>query len=271
MGGDEAAREHDRRSAALHAARRWAPVFGCEDLATWDLHDYQLVVVDGIGDRRPASRPSAVVLHALRRHALVLSYLSVGTVEEWRPYADRVPDEWTLGAVEDWEGERYADVRQHGWRELMTEAAAGLADAGYDGLYLDNLDVAEDHPALAGALVELVVALRAAAPALVIVAQNGLAVADRLPIDAIAHEDVFWRWEDGYRRSPSQETAALLRGLQRLSERGLPVFTLDYAEPGSAAAAEAAQRSLAEGFRPAVSVLELDRPPHVAAPAGLPA
>lgn len=256
-----------KRRGALSVARRWAPAFGC-DPAACDLSGYELVVIDGVGEAdAEADAALAAVLPRLREHALVLSYLSVGTVEEWRPYGPRVPREWTLGPVPDWPRERYADVRAAGWRELMAEQAVALAAAGFDGLYLDNLDVADDHPALAGALVELVEQLRAAAPELLLVAQNGLAVAERLPIDAIAHEDVFWRWEDGYAPSPPQETAELLAGLRRLRARGLPVFTLDYAEPGSAGAAEAARRSLEEGFHPAVSVLDLDRPPHLAEPA----
>lgn len=255
----------ERRRTALQAVRRWAPVFG-GDPAAMDLSGYELIVLDGIGERDSGS-PAAAVLPRLREHALVLSYLSVGTVEEWRPYADRVAAAWTLGPVEDWPGERYADARVPQWRELMAEQAAALAAAGFDGLYLDNLDVAEDHPALADALVELVQGLRAAAPELLLVAQNGLAVDERLPVDAVAHEDVWWRWEDGYRRSPPYETSELVAGLRGLRARGLPIFTLDYAEPGSPGAAEAVRRSLEEGFHPAVSVLDLDRPPHAAEPA----
>ncbi|MBB4663964.1 endo alpha-1,4 polygalactosaminidase [Conexibacter arvalis] len=260
--GDDA---RARRAQALRAARRWAPVLGAEPDAC-DLSGYDLVVIDGVGERGGDRRRVAAALARLVPDTLVLSYLSVGTVEAWRPYAPRVPAAWQLEPVPDWPDERYADVRAPGWRTLMAEQAAALAAAGFDGLYLDNLDVAEDHPPLADALVELVAALRAAAPSLLLVAQNGLAVADRLPIDGIAHEDVFWRWEDGYVASPPAETAALLAGLRRLRDRGLPVFTLDYAAPGSPGAAEAAQRSLAEGFHPAVSVLELDRPPHLAEP-----
>jgi uncharacterized protein (TIGR01370 family) len=254
------------RRSVLQAVRRWAPAFGC-DPAACDLSDFELVVIDGVGEADRDPGHVASVLGPLQAHALVLSYLSVGTVEEWRPYAQQVPDAWKLGPVEDWPGEQYADVRAQGWRELMVAQAVALADQGFDGLYLDNLDVAEDHPALADPLVELVAALRAAAPELLLIAQNGLAVAERLPVDAVAHEDVFWRWEDGYEPSPPAETAELLAGLRRLHSRGLPIFTLDYAEPGSPGAAEAVKRSLAEGFHPAVSVLELDRPPHVAEPA----
>jgi cysteinyl-tRNA synthetase, unknown class len=252
------------RREALARVRRWAPVFGCDHPPVGTV-GFDLAVIDGVGSRDPGSRPSRTLLATLREHALVLSYLSVGTVEDWRPYAASVPQDWTLGPVPDWPGERYADVRAPGWRELMVAQARQLAAAGFDGLYLDNLDVAEEHPALAAALVELVAALRAAAPELLLVAQNGLAVADQLAIDAIAHEDVFARWEDGYRPSPRRERQRLVAHLRRLAARRLPVLTLDYAQPGSALAADAVRRALAEGFRPAVSVLALDRLPHATA------
>lgn len=268
MGSDETpADAHGRRVRALRAVRRWAPAFGC-DPGACDLAGYELVVVDGVGADGDEPAPRAAELARLAPRALVLSYLSVGTVEAWRPYAPRVPEAWQLGAVPDWPGERCADLRTVGWRALMAEQAVVLAAAGYDGLYLDNLDVAEDHPVLADGLVALVTALRVAAPSLLLVAQNGLATIDRLDVDAVAHEDVFQRWEDdAYRATQPSETAELLGGLRRVAARGLPVFTLDYSEPGSPAADDALRRSLAEGFHPAVSVLALDRPPHLAEPA----
>jgi len=249
------------RQASLRDARRWAPVFG-----GWDpsrLEGFDLVVVDAVADRGGVCETTPSDVHALHEQGtLVLAYLSVGTVEAWRHYADSVPPDWKLAPVEDWDGEQYVDARRPGWRELMATEARRLAAACFDGLYLDNLDVGEDFPETQDGLVELVEGLRAAAPALLLVAQNGLAVAERLPIDAIAHEDVFWRFDGGYRASRPAETSELLAGLRPLRDRGLPVFTLDYAEPGSSGAAEALTRSLAEGFCPAVSILELDQLPH---------
>jgi uncharacterized protein (TIGR01370 family) len=187
--------------------------------------------------------------------------VSVGTIEEWRPYAGEVPRSWTLGEVEGWPGERYVSPCE-GWREILEKQARKLDELGFDGLYLDNLDIAEDFPEARDGVIELVNRLRHAVPEMLLVGQNGLAVADRLPVDAIAHEDTYWRWDDGYRESTPQETAAIVAGLRRLRDRNLVVFTLDYAPPGSQAAGEVVRKSLAEGFVPAVSVLELDQPPH---------
>ena len=257
----EAQAVHRERVERLRRVCSWAPVFGGVDAAT--LQGFDMVVVDAVrsADDDVGTAPAEVTT-LRRRGVLVLAYLSVGTVEDWRHYGAGVPGSWVLGPVEGWPGERYVDARQAGWRRLMVQEAETMAADGFDGLYLDNLDVAEDFPRTRRGVVALVEQLRAAAPALLLVAQNGLAVDHRLPIDGVAHEDVFARWDDGYRRSTAAETAEVLPGLRRLRERGLPIFTLDYAEPGSDEAQAALRRSLAEGFHPAVSVLDLDRPPH---------
>lgn len=252
------------RRRALRDIRRWAPLIGASVLE--DPSGYDLVVIDGLPDAEGDDSSAGARLAAARATgALVLSYVSVGTLEGWRSYAHEVPRSWTLGQVPDWPNERYVDARERGWQEIMAREAAALATAGFDGLYLDNLDVGEEFPQTQPGLVQLVGALRAVVPELLLVAQNGLAIVERLTVDAIAHEDTWWRWEDGYRRSAQEETAEILAGLRRQRQRGLTVLTLDYTEPGSPAAAETVARSLSEGFCPAVSVLDLDRLPHATA------
>jgi uncharacterized protein (TIGR01370 family) len=259
---------HAARVARLRRARRWAPVIGAYALP--DVGGCDLVVVDGLPERDGSWAGAAARLAAARQAgALVLAYLSVGTVEDWRPYAAGVPADWTLGPVLGWEGERYADARRRGWRALMARQAGALQSAGFDGLFLDNLDVAEEFPDTKDAVVALVAELRATAPALLLCAQNGLAVADRLPIDALGHEDTWWRCGDDGRcvASPPHETAEILGGLRRQRARGLTVLTLDYTAPGAPAAQEVVAAARAEGFVPAVSVLALDRAPHAPVPA----
>jgi len=250
------------RLAALHRVDSWAPVIGAYALPALGAPD--LIVVDGLRDAAGDDTGARARLTAARATgALVIAYLSVGTLEDWRPYASEVPPEWTFGPMPGWEGERFVDARAEGWRRIMAREAAGLQELGFDGLFLDNLDVADDHPQTQDAIVELVEAIRAAAAESVLIAQNGLATIDRLPVDAISREDTWWRWEDGrYGASPPEETAEILGALRRQRARGLVVLTLDYTEPGHPEAEAIVQRSRAEGFVPAVSVLALDRAPH---------
>jgi cysteinyl-tRNA synthetase len=254
-------RRRTARLQALHRCARWAPVIGADVLGDLDGHD--LVVVDGLADADGDDRLARRRLSAVPHGALAISYLSLGTIEKWRSYAGEVPNAWTLGRVHGWPGERYVDARRSGWQEIMLREAVKIAERGFDGLFLDNLDVSDDHPRTRTGVVELVQRLRASVGDLLLVAQNGLGTVEHLPVDAISHEDVWWRWEGhGYAPSHPSDTTAILTGLRRQRERGLTVLTLDYTEPGAAAADEVVARSRAEGFLPAVSVLALDRAPH---------
>jgi uncharacterized protein (TIGR01370 family) len=250
------------RLAALWRVERWAPVIGAFELPALDSPD--LVVVDGLRDADGDETAARARLAAARATgALVLAYLSVGTVEDWRPYAREVPLEWTFGPMPGWPGERLVDARAEGWRRIMAREAAGLEELGFDGLFLDNLDVAEDRPETQDAIVALVEEVRAAVGASLLIAQNGLATIDRLPVDGVSREDTWSRWEDGrYRASAPGETAAIVAALRRQRARGLVVLTLDYTEPGDPEAGAIVRRSRAAGFVPAVSVLALDRAPH---------
>jgi uncharacterized protein (TIGR01370 family) len=249
------------RLQILHSCSRWAPVIGAPTLG--DLTGHDLVVVDGLPDASGDDRAACARRAAVPDGALAIAYLSLGTVEDWRSYAAEVPGAWTLGRVPDWPGERYVDVRCSGWQEIMLREATAIAKRGFDGLFLDNLDVADDHPRTRDGLVELVERLRATLQDLLLIAQNGLGTVERLPVDAISHEDTWWRWEDHrYAATRPQETAAILAGLRRQRERGLTVLTLDYTPAGEDVADEIVERSRREGFLPAVSVLALDRPPH---------
>lgn len=247
--------------AALRRCTSWAPVIGASTLR--DLEGYDLVVADGLASADHDDGPARERLAAVPDGALAISYLSLGTVEAWRSYAATVPEACTLNTVPGWKGERYVDAGHHSWQEIMLDEANAIAERGFDGLFLDNLDVADEHPGTRAGLVELVERLRVALPDLLLVAQNGLGTISLLPVDAIAHEDTWWRWEaDSYMASDPQETDTILTGLRRQRVRGLTVFTLDYTEPDAIAADEVAARSREEGFVPAISVLALDRLPH---------
>jgi len=255
--GPGAPEKRELRLRRLREVRAWAPVFGQDGVL--DLSPYDMVVVDGIGHR--ATRRSCARDSWGAPEALVLSYMSLGTIEEWRPYAHEVPRSWTLGEVEDWPGERYVSPCED-WRRIVERVARSLDDLGFDGLYLDNLDIVEDFPSTRDGVIEMVKRLRDAVPEMLLIGQNGLAVANDLPIDAIAHEDTFWRFDSGYRESAAEETAAIIAGLERMRARNLAVFTLDYTPPGHQAADDVVDKARALGFVPAVSVLELDQPPH---------
>ncbi|HUV10679.1 MAG TPA: endo alpha-1,4 polygalactosaminidase, partial [Acidimicrobiia bacterium] len=102
------------------------------------LAEYDLVVLDGV------DAPTPLVDGLRARGVLVLAYLSVGTIETGRPWsAEARPyrlERWT-----DWR-EWYADVAAAAFRKLLTnDVAPSLLARGFDGIFLDNVDMVADH------------------------------------------------------------------------------------------------------------------------------
>jgi hypothetical protein len=71
----------------------------------------------------------------------VICYMSVGTLEEWRPDATAFPASVVGQAYPDWPGERWLDIRALDVIGPLMEARLDLArDKGCDGIDPDNLD-----------------------------------------------------------------------------------------------------------------------------------
>ena len=78
-------------------------------------------------------------LHRLGRK--VIAYLSVGTLEDWRPDADQFPSGIVGKKYDGWKGERWLDVRQIDQLAPMLRARLDMIkNKGFDGVEPDNLD-----------------------------------------------------------------------------------------------------------------------------------
>ncbi|MDO5131460.1 MAG: endo alpha-1,4 polygalactosaminidase [Eubacteriales bacterium] len=76
--------------------------------------------------------------------ATVLAYLSVGSISDERPYY-RDLKQYQLKRLDDWPHEHYLDLRQPKVREWIQKRAKNLKTAGFDGWWLDNVDVYEEY------------------------------------------------------------------------------------------------------------------------------
>ena len=76
--------------------------------------------------------------------AKVLAYLSVGSVSDERSYY-KVLKPYTLRKLDDWPHERYLDLRQPVVRDWIQKRARELKARGFDGWWLDNVDVYEEY------------------------------------------------------------------------------------------------------------------------------
>lgn len=85
--------------------------------------------------------PQAVIDGLQSRGIIVICYFSAGSYEDWRLDASSFPDAVLGRAMEDWEGERYLDLRQLDvLEEIMTARLDLAAEKGCDGVEPDNVD-----------------------------------------------------------------------------------------------------------------------------------
>jgi uncharacterized protein (TIGR01370 family) len=246
---------HDGRLAGVHS---FALALGDGASAPAKLAGYDLVVVDG-------STPASRVKRLRAQGSIVLGYLSVGTIEpyrSWFPAAKR----YRLERWDDW-GEWYADVAQPGFRDLIAKRVApAIMRRGFDGLFLDNVDMIDQHRAQTAGMRKLVARL-AARPGYLF-AQNGDEIIDPfLPyLDGWNREDVSRSYDfDGkrYVPVPAEERDAALATLRRLSSELAVVTATDYvAASGTAAARSATAYACSAGALSYVSDIQLRRVPH---------
>jgi uncharacterized protein (TIGR01370 family) len=235
---------------------------GPEEVAA-RLGKYGLVVVDG----ELASADEVAALRA--QGTTVLAYLSVGTIEKWRSWYPQLK-RFRLGKWADWKDEWFADVSKSKLRRLLTDQIAPTILAkGFDGLFLDNVDMIEtrNHIPQREGMRTLVLALSGLAHSQgqLLFAQNGAWGLQKLglldAIDGWNREDVTWTYDFDRKRyvrtRPGQQRAAL-KELSDMAARGLVTTSADYTRPGDQAAIdEAVAASCSAGALPYVGDIGL--------------
>jgi uncharacterized protein (TIGR01370 family) len=255
-------------SPRLAGVRSWAFAIGDGDLSgnlAARYAPFDLVVVDG-------QEPSRGQVAALRSGGrVVLGYLDVGTIEPGRPWFAQAR-RYRLDFWPAW-GEWFADVAKPGYRHLVLRVAKGTLAKGFDGLFLDNVDMISTHPrqtagmhALMRALASLVHRPAAGRPGLLF-AQNGEEVIGPMLgyLDGWNREDVTWSYDFRQHRYVHQPLAVVradLAALRRIRRAGLLVTATDYvAADDKAAVAEAVRDACSAGALPYVSDINLQRVP----------
>lgn len=74
----------------------------------------------------------------------VLAYLSVGSIEKERTWW-KLYSKYKLKQLPDWPKEYYIDVRKTEWRNFLVSRAKILKAKGFDGWWLDNIDVYSEY------------------------------------------------------------------------------------------------------------------------------
>ncbi len=228
---------------------------------------------DDLAIIQPSTLAPEEVQTLRRSGTLVVAYLTIGEVDPGDPgLADgTIKRSWLLGVSHNW-GSQFADARQPGWRRYVIGDAGRLLAQGYDGLFLDTVDTAEQFPSTAPGMVELIRELHAAYPHALLVQNRGFTVIGRTSryVDAVMFEALTTDFDFNRQRYVASPYLAddlrIARGLAALHRRtGMPILALDYADPAiqaqHARAVRAVRVARSFGFIPSLSVIELDRIP----------
>jgi uncharacterized protein (TIGR01370 family) len=260
------------RTARLGQVRSWSFALGVAvtgrsgaALAP-QFRGFDLVVLDGVD----ASADAVAALRA--QGSIVLAYVNVGAIEEGRPWTGSA-QAYRLDYWDEWD-EWYADVSKPGFRSLVTGTMVPpMLAKGFDGLFLDNVDMIDTHAGQRSAMVGLVSELAATVRGRggYLFAQNG----EDSTVDAVApyldgwnREDVSFTYDHGessYEPVSGEDHRAALATIRRLRARGLLVTTVDYLSSPDGPEAGTAVRSACEaGAVPSIGDIGLTRvfPPH---------
>lgn len=171
----------------------------------------------------------------------VLSYINVGSIEEYRPYYDEY-SEYTLDVYENWEDERWVDVTAPEWQWFVVhELAEDIRKKGFDGVFVDNLDVYYHYPSEEAfkAITGMLIAFKDLG---FYVSINGgdVFVTEYLErfgsadgvFDAVNQETVFskiiWDEKDKFDEQDSAEREYFQEYLEMVHEKGIDVYLLEY-------------------------------------------
>lgn len=238
--------------ALLTAAKSWAYQLQNVEAKPLIGHDVDVLVLDGgSGDGSwglTAKEVARLKQKADGRRRLVLAYMNIGEAEDYRYYWKGAwkakPPAWMGSANCRWKGDHRVQHWSPEWQAILFGTPRSylgrLMSLGYDGIYLDRVDIfthwQSTRPAAFGEMVDLVAALsrwaKARNPEFLVVPQNGEALlADPrylAAIDGLGKEDMLYG-DRGNDVANDPERVARAEGyIGLLRAAGLPVLAIEY-------------------------------------------
>ena len=229
-----------------------------QKLANCD-RDWIILDVSYAGDEQSRwSRAELQTIRGGRESRKVIAYLSIGEAEDyrsyWKPGWKQNPPEFLLKENPDWPGNHAVKFWMEQWQRIILNEVDKISSQGFDGLYLDKVDIFEDfefdpqkrdwidnrfNPATKHSyrkdMISLVQAIARAVRrenrSALIIPQNGSPLLEdrsyRQTIDAIGVEDLF---TNGEQRQNQKETRYRISFLEMLKKQGKPILCIEYPE-----------------------------------------
>jgi cysteinyl-tRNA synthetase, unknown class len=270
----------------INGVKSWGYQLASLSLPAAQASPYGMLVVDattGLDTGKPFTRED---VERLKRapdgsRRLVISYLSIGEAEDYRAdyfspeYMEEEAPDWLMKENPQWKGNRIIRFCSEGWQKTILGDENGrnvysgdapsplyrLLELGFDGVYLDRVDVygeiTKECPDGANKMVDFVARLashaRKAEPGFLIILQNAEELLTHAKmvetIDAIAKESLFYGDDMSQNKNATGQVNAVLANLRRAKNAGRAVFVVDYVTDKSRNA-DAVRRIRAEGFVP---------------------
>ncbi len=182
------------------------------------------------------------------RGRYVLAYLSVGESEEYRYYWDAAwktsPPDWLGEENCAWPQAHRVRFWRPGWKDINFRGPESylrrIIDAGFDGVYLDRVDIYETYEKeRPGSRAEMIAFVRELAetawrlkPGFFIIPQNSEALLEdqsyRSFVDALGKESLLHGASATARRNSPADIAWSMGLIRKLQGEGKPVFAVEY-------------------------------------------
>ena len=202
----------------------------------------------------------------------VISYMSIGEAEQYRfyfrPEWKDDPPEWLGDENCAWPGAHKVRFWHDSWKDIVWRGRKSylkqIVDAGFDGVYLDRVDIYDMFPERATArseMIEFVSDLSATAkrlkPGFLVLPQNADDLLQergyRAVIDGLGREDLLYGAHQTGKRNPAREIRTAQARLERLLWEWKPVLAVEYLQTRSEIAKtgeELASRGMVATFQP---------------------
>ncbi len=223
-----------RKSTAPHF-KNWVCNYN-ERANPQDLVKFDLIVLDA------DSHPDLRLLKT--NNALLIGYLSLGEVGDYRWYWPEIKDKpWVLAKNPTWDS-RMIDVRSKEWQNMvLNKIIPRILQDGFNGLFLDTIDNAEylekyhpqqTLPGSEAAMVQLIKRIRTTFPGIYLIVNRGFSLTEKIAasVDAIVAESLFS--EVNFDKNTVQlrsiaDISPIIKKLSRAANRfHLQILTLDY-------------------------------------------
>ena len=191
----------------------------------------------------PEDYTKAEVAALKAKGATVLGYLSAGSVSDERSYYKNLKD-YTLDPLPDWPHEKYLDLRRTAVRDWCVARAKEIMVQGFDGWWIDNLDIYEEYKS--SAMYEAVGSVLTKIKAMggYVMVNGGMEYLQKAMdvdsghtglgnIDGVTHEEVFsritsYKGTGEFGSQDANDSAAYQSHLVRCIRHKMQAFLLEY-------------------------------------------